>query len=208
MSYASGATVRPDGSFRILFVCTGNICRSPIAERLARQGLAKRLGGEADRVLVESAGTWGHDGSPMEPYAAQTLVALGGDPAGFSGRELEPGHVGAADLVLTATRDHSAAVTGMAPGAVGRTFTLKEFNRLSAVVDPDALPNGDVVARAHALVRTADRLRDKVPAPTPRADDIVDPYGAPLHVHRICAHEIATALRQPLDALTGCALRV
>ena len=71
---------------RVLHVCTGNICRSPMAERLTRSGLEQRLGATADRFLVESAGTWGHSGSPMEPHAVSTLAAYGLDGVDFRAR--------------------------------------------------------------------------------------------------------------------------
>ena len=79
--------------FRILHVCTGNVCRSPMAERLTRHGLAARLGGGATGMVVESAGTWGHEGAPMEAHAAAVLAEYGADPSGFTGRELLDDHV-------------------------------------------------------------------------------------------------------------------
>jgi glycine hydroxymethyltransferase len=66
-----------DGGFRVLHVCTGNICRSPMAERLMATMLQAAWPEQAHRVVVESAGTWGHTGSPMEPYALATLAELG-----------------------------------------------------------------------------------------------------------------------------------
>ncbi|MDX6313919.1 MAG: low molecular weight protein-tyrosine phosphatase, partial [Streptomyces sp.] len=62
-----------DDVFRILHVCTGNVCRSPMAERLTRHELTRRLGDGAAGILVESAGTWGHEGAPMEAHAAAVL---------------------------------------------------------------------------------------------------------------------------------------
>jgi len=56
-------------SFRVLHVCTGNICRSPMAEHLMRAGLQQRLGGGAAAFEVASAGTMGFAGEPMQPYA-------------------------------------------------------------------------------------------------------------------------------------------
>ena len=64
---------------RVLHVCTGNVCRSPMAERLMRHGLAQRLGTAAGAILVESAGTWGHEGASMEAHAAAVLAEYGAD---------------------------------------------------------------------------------------------------------------------------------
>lgn len=101
--------------FRVLYVCTGNICRSPMAEVLTRAGLHERLGAAAQRVVVDSAGTWGQTGRPMEPYALRTLAAYGLSGTDFRARELAATHVAAADLVLAATREHRAAAVVLLP---------------------------------------------------------------------------------------------
>jgi protein-tyrosine phosphatase len=184
-------------------VCTGNICRSPIAERMTRQGLAWRLGDEARRFVVDSAGTWGHEGAPMEPHAAQTLLTYGGDPEGFRGRELLHEHVEAADIVLTAAREHREHVLALEPGAIRRVFTLKEFTRLAGAVDDSRLPAYDIVERSRALVREAATLRRRVRARRPADDDVADPYGAPMYAYRTCAAEIAAALGPILTTMAG-----
>ncbi|GAA3375715.1 protein-tyrosine-phosphatase [Streptomyces sannanensis] len=192
-------------SFRILHVSTGNVCRSPITERLTRHALAGRLGGPRG-ILVESAGTWGHEGAPMEAHAATVLADLGADPSGFVGRELLDEHVIRADLVLTATRDHRAQVISMGHSAGLRTFTLKEFNRLVRAIDPATLPDASedgLVERARALVRAAAALRGWLLAPSAEADEVNDPYGAPITFFRSIGDEIDQALDPVLTALTG-----
>ncbi|MFG1811248.1 protein-tyrosine-phosphatase [Streptomyces sp. NPDC049040] len=189
--------------FRILHVCTGNVCRSPMAERLTRHGLARRLGAGAAGMLVESAGTWGHEGAPMEAHAAAVLAEYGADPSGFTGRELLDDHVIDADLVLTATRDHRAQVISMGHAAGLRTFTLKEFTRLVRAIDTTTLPEGSVTERARALVRAAAALRGWLLAPSPDADEVHDPYGAPISYFRSIGEEIHTALDPMVTALTG-----
>ncbi|MFD8076068.1 protein-tyrosine-phosphatase [Streptomyces sp. NBC_00510] len=189
--------------FRILHVCTGNVCRSPMAERLTRHELTLRLGDGAAGIVVESAGTWGHEGSPMEAHAATVLAEYAADPTGFLGRELLDDHVIDADLVLTATRDHRAQVISMGHAAGLRTFTLKEFTRLVKAIDPATLPEGSVTERARSLVRAAAALRGWLLAPTPDADEVYDPYGAPLTFFRSVGEEIHDALDPVLTALTG-----
>ncbi|WP_443054249.1 arsenate reductase/protein-tyrosine-phosphatase family protein [Streptomyces sp. IBSBF 2435] len=189
--------------FRILHVCTGNVCRSPMAERLTRHGLVRRLGDGAAGMLVESAGTWGHEGAPMEAHAAAVLAEYGADPSGFTGRELLDDHVIDADLVLTATRDHRAQVISMGHAAGLRTFTLKEFTRLVRAIDTTTLPEGSVTERARALVRAAAALRGWLLAPSPDADEVHDPYGAPISYFRSIGAEIHTALDPMVTALTG-----
>ncbi|MFD3453034.1 protein-tyrosine-phosphatase [Streptomyces sp. NPDC058691] len=194
-----------DDYFRILHVCTGNVCRSPMAERLTRHELTLRLGDGASGIIVESAGTWGHEGAPMEAHAATVLAEYAADPTGFLGRELLDDHVIDADLVLTATRDHRAQVISMGHAAGLRTFTLKEFTRLVRAIDPTTLPEGSVTERARSLVRAAAALRGWLLAPTPDADEVYDPYGAPLTFFRSIGEEIHGALDPVLTALTGVA---
>ncbi|MEW1657756.1 MULTISPECIES: protein-tyrosine-phosphatase [unclassified Streptomyces] len=200
--------------FRILHVSTGNVCRSPITERLHRHALQERLGSPhavlGCGLLVESAGTWGHEGAPMEAHAATVLADYGADPAGFIGRELLDEHVIRADLVLTATRDHRAQVISMGHSAGLRTFTLKEFNRLVRAIDPATLPapdpdlpDGGLVERARALVGAAAALRGWLLAPNPESDEVHDPYGAPITFFRSIGDEINRALDPVVTALTG-----
>ncbi|MCC3766578.1 protein-tyrosine-phosphatase [Streptomyces sp. UNOC14_S4] len=199
-------------TFRILHVSTGNVCRSPITERLTRHALADRLGDPAaGGLVVESAGTWGHEGAPMEAHAATVLADFGADPGGFIGRELLDEHVIRADLVLTATRDHRAQVISMGHSAGLRTFTLKEFTRLVRAIDPATLPDpreaGGMVRRARALVQAAAALRGWLLAPNAEADEVHDPYGAPITFFRSIGAEIDQALDPVVTALTGVASR-
>lgn len=111
----------------ILFVCTGNICRSPIAERLtlayaSEKGLAS--------LTASSAGTRAVIGHPIHHHAAQVLADLGGESEGFVARQLKPKLITDADLVLTMTVAHRDAALGAVPRYLNRTFTLYEASRL------------------------------------------------------------------------------
>jgi protein-tyrosine phosphatase len=188
--------------FRVLHVCTGNICRSPMAELLMREGLRHRLGEGARVFSVESAGTWGHTGSPLEPFAQSTLAGLGVDASAFRARELVAEHVVSADLVLTATREHRAAAVVLHPRAARRTFTVREFDRLLSAVDPTGLP-ADPEERARALVPLAARQRGLVRADRPEDDDVEDPYGGPAAGYPPTARLIESALLRWLDLVAG-----
>ncbi|MFJ3926797.1 protein-tyrosine-phosphatase [Streptomyces sp. NPDC090022] len=201
-----GRGIAGGDAFRILHVSTGNVCRSPITERLTRHALSHRLGGATTSdLIVESAGTWGHEGAPMEANAAAVLADFGADATGFTGRELLDEHVIRADLVLTATRDHRAQVISMGHSAGLRTFTLKEFTRLVRAIDPATLPPLDdgMAERARALVRAAAALRGWLLAPNADADEVYDPYGAPITFFRSIGDEINQALDPVVTALTG-----
>src|SRR5579884_54277 len=181
----------------VLFVCTGNLCRSPMAACL----FAARLG-DVDGIRVGSAGTWGRDGAPMEPEAARVVAELGGDPRRFPGaRRLTAELVEAADLVLTAAREHRAAVVTLVPRAARKTFTIREFGRLTAAVD--ALPGADPAARAAALAPAAAGRRGFIPPVDPADDDIPDPYQGPAYLFDQAGTLIDESLRHAVALVSG-----
>jgi protein-tyrosine phosphatase len=182
--------------FSVLCVCMGNICRSPMAERLLVAD-ALALGGSAGELYVHGAGTGGwHVGEPMDPQAARQVVARGGDITGFKARKLLGEHVDASDLVLTATIEQVEFVVALRPDAAARTFVFGEFGRLIRDV---TLPGGlrDVYERGVALVEAADKARAGQPARP--SDELDDPWGrADAYFSRV-ADEIHATTR-PLAA--------
>jgi len=185
-------------SFRVLHVCTGNICRSPMAEHLMRSGLAER---GLEGFEVSSAGTHGLVGEPMFQHAGAVLTKRGIAHDAFQARRLVADLVAEADLVLTSTRDHRAAAVTLVPRAASKTFTLREFDRLLSVVDPTDLP-ADPVERARALVPAAARQRGLVRPDKPTDDDVTDPYGGPAEGYPPTARLIEATLTRWLDLLT------
>ncbi|MFF2569010.1 low molecular weight phosphatase family protein [Streptomyces sp. NPDC058084] len=173
---ADGRSVAP-APFTVLFVCTGNAYRSPLAERL----LTARLGPVAG-VRVGSAGTEAVRGDRMDRATRSVLTDLGGDADGFRPRPLTADLVANASLVLGLERRHREAAVRLVPVALRRCFTLKEFVRLA---EGEAEPGTalDIVARAAAR-------RGTVSAPRPADDDIPDPWGEPYDVLRHCGEGI------------------
>ena len=112
-----------DAPLGILAVCIGNVCRSPLVERL----LARDLADAPLKFEVSSAGIHALAGEPMEPHAADQLRALGGDPEGFVARQLEAWMVKDAALVLVATEHVRQRVLEEAPTGLRRTFTVREL---------------------------------------------------------------------------------
>jgi protein-tyrosine phosphatase len=187
--------------FSVLFVSTGNVCRSPLAEGLLRARLAETLGPGARAFRCESAGTWGHVGAQMEAHTAEVLRERAAAFEGFLARELDADQVLAADLILGATREHREQVRLLDPYAIGRTFSIREFARFARQVDGGTLPSGDAATRARMLVDRVALLRTPRPGPGHVDDDIPDPFGAPLHVFRLCADAIAEGLSALVDQL-------
>ncbi|MEW1587307.1 phosphotyrosine protein phosphatase [Micromonospora vinacea] len=199
--------------FTVLHVCMGNICRSPMAERLLALAVRERLTRRAqdpaqaeELVHSHSAGTGGwHAGEEMNPPAARQVTGRGGDVEGFAARKLRSDHIDAADLVLTATADQQEYVVALRPDAAARTFVLGEFGRLLAAVDAAALPPGDatpeaVYARGVALVAAAHDARLGASALT--TDDLDDPWGRGDQ----CFSRVADEIEETVHPLAGALL--
>ncbi|MCF6745190.1 low molecular weight phosphatase family protein [Blastococcus sp. KM273128] len=186
---------------RVLFICTGNLCRSPIAERLARAHIDAHLGAAAAAIGLESAGTRAAVGKPMDPSAARVLAELGGRSDGFRARQLTATLVRQADLVLTLTRQHRQSVLELTPGALRRTFTLAEAAALIpfAAVDPHPAPS--LPERGTVLVAALNAARARRPGIDRDNDDIADPVGRPVGVHRTTAAVINDRLTPVLSML-------
>jgi protein-tyrosine phosphatase len=161
--------------YDVLVVCEGNLCRSPLAERL----LTSRLAGS--EVRVASAGVHAVGGAPRDASAAAELTRLGGDPSRFEARQLTPNMATAADLILTATRAIRGQVVTTAPAALKRTFTLLE---LAALLE--AHPWGDAEGDAAEVLARAADWRASVSGLGSDLD-VPDPIGRSPQVHRTAA---------------------
>lgn len=165
----------------ILFICTGNICRSPSAERLAASFCAENS--IAD-FRASSAGTRAVIGHPVHPDAARVLESLGGDPAGFAARQLTAKIAADADLVLAMTKAHRDAVLELAPRQLHRTFTLTEAAELVSQFDP---------ADVKELATLRPRLR------ADQSPDVPDPIGQDQGVFENVGSQIAELVRPVVE---------
>ena len=192
----------PDAPFTVLFVCTGNICRSAMAERLSRAYLDEALGADAGAVEVRSAGTQAVVGSGVHRHSALVLAGLGGDPAGFVARQLTDRIADEADLIMTMTREHRRAALQASPRALSRTFTLHEAADLvEAVGTTEGMAGGTFADRCRALVAAMAGARSR--RTSDAADDIADPIGRPPEFHEQVGEEIGTALLPVLHRLVA-----
>ncbi|MFI5687285.1 low molecular weight phosphatase family protein [Streptomyces sp. NPDC051636] len=170
---------------RVLFVCTGNVHRSALAERL----LAARLP-RGSAVRPESAGTQAWPRSGMEHSTLAVLERLGGDGSGFVSRPLTTRLVLGSALVLGLAREHREAAVRLAPSAMRRCFTLKEFVRLAGgEADRDGRRPENAGDFAAVVAAAAARRGHAAPV-TPEEDDVADPWGRPSAVLDGCAREI------------------
>jgi len=195
-------------AFQVLCVCTGNICRSPTAERLLRHQLAQRLDagrrdGLSSPIVVTSAGTGALVGEPIQEHAAALLAGGGVDTSGFMARSVSSALIEEADLILAMTRWHRADCATLVPTSVPRLFTLREFARLAGAAAPELPQSDDVAGRARALVPAAAAKRGLVRAACPGDDDVADPYGGPANGYREPYESIVSACLEIVRALTG-----
>jgi protein-tyrosine phosphatase len=207
--------------FTVLHVCVGNICRSPMAERLFVSALRQRIGDGVEEFYIShgaGTGAW-HEGEPMNPPAARELLARGVDAEGFTARKVSRAQIDVSDLVLCATSEQVDYVLRLRPEAAGRTFVLGEFGRLLAKTDLSILPApaenpGWARDRGVALVSAVDAVRGggavwgsmgESRKPSRRSDDLADPYGMTDREFSKVADEIERTVVPLAAALTGAA---
>lgn len=177
--------------FSVLHVCTGNICRSPMSERILD-------GMTGEDVFNHGAGISAfHEGENMQPSSMDELEARGYEFEGHRSRHLVRAHVEASDLILVATSGHIEFIAERFPEAVAKTFLVRTFGRIAADAAA-ALPDGDVATRGKVLVAAAEEQRadyDEV--------NLTDPWGMSRAVYGRIADQLEDALRPVAEALEG-----
>jgi protein-tyrosine phosphatase len=184
-----------DGRGAILFVCTGNVCRSPYLEWGLRAAL-ESAGGPVIRLT--SAGVAPLIGHPMSSYLLERLQTRGIDASEFRARALTEGMVARADVVLTASREHRGLIVRQVPSAATRTFTVLQFARLLRYRPASRSGGADLAA----LVTLAQQARGPAGASTEH-DDIEDPWNHSRRVYARSAGKMDEVLEEILEHLVS-----
>lgn len=188
---------------RILTVCTGNICRSPVAERLLQAGLDQVLPGGFE---VRSAGTRAMVGGPIQPLSADIVRMYGGTDKAFAARQLTARILRDTDIVLTMTSKHRGEVLQLDASLLKRTFTIREFARMlealeerDAAAEPsDAAASAEKASDAGTLWRGLSArlasVRHLALAADSADNEVIDPYKRGPEVYRQMEDELAPAI--------------
>jgi len=185
----------PQGAPTILTVCTGNICRSPLAEVLLRARL------ESFGVRVHSAGTRAVVGSGMPEDAQLVARARNARPADIEahrGRRLREPMVLESDLVLTMTQEQRGFTVQLVPSRLHRIFPVREFARAARTLDDAEIQRfaetggSDPRARLGAVIMAIAGRRGSIRDD----DDVLDPYRLGTTAYETSAAQLDPALAE------------
>ena len=169
-------------------VCTGNLCRSPMAEALMRDAVTRR----GCDIEVASAGTWAYYGNTATVEAVEVLRGRGLDLSGHLSRALDPKELKHADLIVGMTSVHRREILEVAPEVNDKLILMKELVEIA--LDGD-LPKGSEA-----------RLERLLGAKRPkwhRALDLDDPIGKPIGAYEKTVAHIEMGIEVLVNALCG-----
>lgn len=142
----------------ILFVCSGNTCRSPMAMALARKTLAEQLGVKPDQLGeqgydVISAGSFAMPDMRAAPAAIDAMSNMGGDLAAHRSRPLDVATIHRADLIVTMGDGHRQAVLNLVPSAADKTIQLDPSGDIEDPIGSSAEHYRQLAERMEPLIR-------------------------------------------------------
>ncbi len=165
--------------YRILLVCSGNTCRSSMAEAILRDALSRQWPAGLERIEVHSAGTSAAAGLPASAHAVAALREMSLDISGHSSRPATPEVLRQAALVLTMTRGHKAQVERLLEDAAAA----------------GAPPESASAPRVFTLLEYAYQGGPEA------QQDIEDPFGASVDTYRATAAVLAQAIDRVVQRL-------
>lgn len=176
----------------IMFVCTGNICRSPMGELLLSRYLADTT------VRVSSAGTRGLPMHQIDPSSARLMDSVGINSSGFRSRRLTRQMADEADLILCFEASQRKEIVTLAPTAVRYTFLVNDFANMCEYCAKNGLIKGlTIQERLQSVIDAAAMIRPMLPTP----QDIEDPHGKEFAKFRAAADQTNQAIRTILTSM-------
>ena len=169
---------------KVLFVCTGNVCRSPMGELLLPQYMPD--------LESDSAGTRGLDNHAIAPSSAKIMTAHGIDSSGFRSKRVTPQLANGSDLILCFEYEQRNEISVIAPIAARRTFLLNDFANMCAYCKEQGYVEGVTrEERLASVIDNASMIRPMIPD----TDNIEDPMGKDFPVCERAYNEICAALQ-------------
>ncbi len=135
-------------------------------------------------------------GEPIQPLSAKMISTFRGSPDNFAARQLNQKILRETDLVLAMTSRHRGEVLQLDASLLKRTFTIREFARMLAVLETrgDVVPEGDIVEFWRALPARAASVRHLALPGDPADNDVIDPYRRAEEVYHQMEDELAPAI--------------
>ena len=177
---------------KVLFVCTGNICRSPMGE------LMFPLFFHDTSIIADSAGTHGLINSPIDPSSATLMARDGIDASQFRSKRLTPQIALSNDLILCFTEHQRKKIVTLAPRVRTRTYLLNDFANLCKYFEQNNLLKSDTIEdRMNEVMYNSSMVRHMVPTAT----DIEDPYRKDFQAFQTAHDQIGYAIADIASAL-------
>ena len=178
---------------RILVVCAGNLCRSPLVATLLRHELAA----EGINAEVSSGGLAAPLGARPDRRLRRVAGELGVDVDEHRSRPVSVGDLREADLILTMTNEQTAQVLALDPSAAGRVTTLRAASWKARIVGGRPMPFAEWVSRLASNVTDSEAVRPDA------AYDIPDPMGGPMREYRVMGDEVHSLVQALVDRWSG-----